>query len=370
MKYKICSKCGSKVEINSNFCPDCGGKSFSNLQTPQVVKTSKPSLTHYLLYWEYDGQFIISKSKFIAILSFLLMLILGITTNTVFAGVVAGLIFALIILVVGYIIHMLLPKPSKPKLEYNDYGLIVDLKHFLLFWQNSKTGQFVLSRTKIVSILIFVLFALLSVALAPPNILASVLFGLLFAIPAYIIGYGIHKLTNPYPTNPNKVISKPKEVPKTKEIPKTKEVPKPSTAPEILTSDSQSNYKFDMYGKKIDDLESEFSAKEKNVRKLIEKRFAPPQLTYTRFSTVVDKSSELFKNQVESSRRIIDLSSECSPKIEKELNSKIEVLETIIDKLEDLTNELILTEDKSQDDDIHELFDDMENLIKSVKDYE
>ena len=36
--------------------------------------------------------------------------------------------------------------------------------------------------------------------------------------------------------------------------------------------------------------------------------------------------------KVESSRRIIELSSECSPKIEKELDSKIEVLETIIDK--------------------------------------
>ena len=365
MDYKICNDCGCEVDINSNFCPDCGGKSFNNLQTPKVVDSSKPSFIHSLLYWDYDGYFVISKTKFTTIALFLFFLLMGIVSNNILGAVIVGSIFSILVLGIGFLIHNLLPKPSQFKLKYNDYGLVVDLKHFLLFWQNKNTGEFVLSKTKIISNLIFIVFILFdALILKSGNLVISILIGLIFETPAFLIGYGIHMLTNPNPTNPKKVISKPKEVPK------TKEVQKPKTAPKVITSENQTNSEFEIYEKQIDDLESEFSSKEANVRDLIEKRFKPPQLTYTKFITVVDKSSELFKNQVEASRTIINLSSDCSPKIEDELKSKIDVLKTIIDKLDDLTNELVLVEDKAQDDDIHELFDDMGDLIKSVKEYE
>ena len=364
MDYKICSECGSKVDINSNFCPDCGGKSFNALQTPKVANGQKPSLIHSLLYWDHGGYFVISKSKIIGISTFLVFFITFIFSGSLAGGIVISLIVALLVFLVGFCIHKLFSHPSKVKLEYSDYGVIPDLGHFLFFWQNKKTGEFVLSKTKVISNLIFVLFALFAFLwLNPPNFLAVVLFALLFEIPAFIIGYVLHKITNPNPTNP-KVVSRPKQVPK------TKEVQKPKTAPKIPTPQTQTVSGFDRYKKQIDDLESEFSAKEDNVRNLIEKRFEPPQLTYTKFTSVVDKSSELFKNQAEASRTIINLSSECSPKIENELKSKIEVLETIIAKLDALAEELVLVEDKSQDNDVHDLFDDMEDLIKSVKDYD
>ena len=49
--------------------------------------------------------------------------------------------------------------------------------------------------------------------------------------------------------------------------------------------------------------------------------------------------------------------------------SKIEVLKSIIQKIDDLSNELVLAMDSSDDHDVDNLIGDMENLIKSVKDY-
>ena len=49
---------------------------------------------------------------------------------------------------------------------------------------------------------------------------------------------------------------------------------------------------------------------------------------------------------------------------------KITIMKNITSKLDDLTNELVLTIDKSDDEDINNLFDDMSNLIKSVSDYD
>ena len=50
-------------------------------------------------------------------------------------------------------------------------------------------------------------------------------------------------------------------------------------------------------------------------------------------------------------------------------NSKIGIMESIIDKIDDLTNELILSMDSSKDGDVDNLIEDMEGLISSVKDY-
>lgn len=44
-------------------------------------------------------------------------------------------------------------------------------------------------------------------------------------------------------------------------------------------------------------------------------------------------------------------------------------MESIIDKIEDLTNELVLSMDSSDDEDADSLMADMEDLIGSVKDY-
>ena len=57
--------------------------------------------------------------------------------------------------------------------------------------------------------------------------------------------------------------------------------------------------------------------------------------------------------------------------VEKEIESKIKTLETFIDKMDDLINELViqLSSNEKDNDDINNFFDEMDDLINSVKDY-
>ena len=57
---------------------------------------------------------------------------------------------------------------------------------------------------------------------------------------------------------------------------------------------------------------------------------------------------------------------------DEELEHKIETLKSLIDQIEDLTNELVIniSSDSKSNDDVKDLIDDMENLIESVKEYE
>ena len=53
------------------------------------------------------------------------------------------------------------------------------------------------------------------------------------------------------------------------------------------------------------------------------------------------------------------------------IENKIVTLNTFIDKMEDLINELViqLSSNKDDDEDINALFNDMDDLIDSVKNY-
>ena len=56
---------------------------------------------------------------------------------------------------------------------------------------------------------------------------------------------------------------------------------------------------------------------------------------------------------------------------DEEIDNKIKTLQSFIDKMEDLINELVihLSSNKEDNDDINNLFKDMDDLIGSVKDY-
>ena len=86
---------------------------------------------------------------------------------------------------------------------------------------------------------------------------------------------------------------------------------------------------------------------------------------------MVDKSHELFYSQVDSSMNIIKLAVEDTPRISEELENKIKNMKTIIDQIEDLTNELVIniSSETQSEEDVKILLDDMENLIGSVKEY-
>ena len=124
------------------------------------------------------------------------------------------------------------------------------------------------------------------------------------------------------------------------------------------------------YGDKINKLKQDYDKKEKNVKELIEKRFSPPQITYDKFMNSVKKCNGVFNSQYESASNIIDLASQDTPKIDMELETKISAMESITKYIDDLTNELLINMNSKSNKDIEGLYEDMEDLIDSVKDYD
>lgn len=359
---KICNQCGGKVEDKSNFCPYCKSNSFR--PTGEVMVPEKGGIAgvkYKLFYWDYDGRYVLSKSKLVSISVFLVFLLTAIGSQAAAGMIALGVIFALIVLLLGFSIHKLLGHETRPEilLKYNDYGLIADLKYLLFYWQNKTNGAYAFSKTKSITVLIFLLVAVMICMFSPPNFFAIVLAGLVVAVPSFAIGSAIHKLTNPNPEGEivqKKIPNKPKP-----QIKRQK--------PKVIEKTPQNTEKYGGYKSQLEDLRNEFDSKDKNVRKLIEQRFEPPQLTYTRFIAVVDKSQELFNREYESSMNLIELADENSPRIEAELKSKVDVLKSIIQKIDDLSDELVLTMDSPDNSEVDGLIDDMEDLIKSVRDY-
>ena len=103
---------------------------------------------------------------------------------------------------------------------------------------------------------------------------------------------------------------------------------------------------------------------------MIAKRFEPPQLTYTRFITGVDKSAKLFEKHRDSAYTMISLADEYSPRIASEIEAKIDIMKAITDKMDDLSSELIVSGNVTTTEDVDNLVADMDDLIDSVRDYE
>lgn len=125
------------------------------------------------------------------------------------------------------------------------------------------------------------------------------------------------------------------------------------------------------YGKIIDDLEDEYNLKQKRATELVEKLFDPNHMAYNKFSSSIKKSNQLFANQLNVTRKMVELDSDNNELVEKEIDEKIKTLDTFIDKMDDLINELVihLSSNKDDTDDINNLFNEMDDLIHSVKDY-
>lgn len=129
---------------------------------------------------------------------------------------------------------------------------------------------------------------------------------------------------------------------------------------------------FQFYKKQFKELEEIYPQKEKNAMELIEKRFAPPQLTYNRFKRVVDDSHETFYSQLNAGYNILELSNEYSTKVEDELRNKLLVLNSIVKGLDKLSEELILNITKLEtesEDELDNLFEEFSRATGSVKAY-
>ncbi len=351
MSYKICNNCGNKVNDSANFCPKCKSTSFRN-----IYEISKPnnSLVYKLFYNYQDSYFILSKSKVAAVLVFLLFMTLVLDSPGIilFAVIMAALVY-----VIGKSVHNLLgdDNASRAVIENSNYGLIADLKHLFFYWQDKSTGEFVLSKTKTITVLVFLLFASLGAIFSLSSVFALSLFGLSIAIPTFFAGYGIHKLTTSDPV---------------KEL---MDKAQPAGAKKEVKVKPKSNiHDFDQYRTRLNELKIMYEIKEKNARRLIEERFAPPQLTYDRFIATVDNSTAMFNENAEAISSILELASKDNSKIDDEINSRMEVLESLVHKMDELIDELVLSmsETERNDEDVTSFIHNMEHLINSVKDYQ
>ncbi|MDO5859883.1 hypothetical protein [Methanobrevibacter sp.] len=361
MDYKICNSCGEKVDINANFCGNCKSTSFrSPNSVAPVAKTSQGNLIYSLFYWPYEGGYVLSKSKLGGVLIFVIMFLTAFSTPFVGGSILLAVIFAAIFFLLSYIIHKIKRNPSQVQVNNNDLGLLTDIKNLMFYWQNRNTGEFVLSKTKLITALIYLLFFCVAISAVSASLYVGFAVAAFYTAPAFLIGYAVHKLTNNNPTNKKPAKPKPevKKMPKKAEVETRQAIEKSDVIPE-----------FEAYRVKLEELKSVYAKKDARARELIEKKFSPPQITYTRFIAIVDKSSKLFKIKSEEILNILDLASEDSPRIDSEIKSKFEILNSLIDKTDDLINELVLSMD-SEDDDVDDLIVDMEDLIGSIKKYE
>lgn len=126
------------------------------------------------------------------------------------------------------------------------------------------------------------------------------------------------------------------------------------------------------YEKQIHELENLYKTKEKIAYELIEKRFSPPQITYDRFISVIDSCNVLFYDQLSSALNIIHIATENAPKVDEELEKRVDTLKSIVKKMDELTNELAINltiSSEQSSDEVKDLLDDMQKLVDSVKEY-
>ena len=125
------------------------------------------------------------------------------------------------------------------------------------------------------------------------------------------------------------------------------------------------------YDETLKKIEAEYDLKQNRAKELVNKLFDPTHMSYDKFISSITRSNQLFANQLKIAQKMVELDTESNPLVENEIESKIKTLETFIDKMEDLINELViqLSSNKNDNEDIENLFNDMDDLIHSVKDY-
>lgn len=125
------------------------------------------------------------------------------------------------------------------------------------------------------------------------------------------------------------------------------------------------------YEAKLSELENEYDIKQGKAKELVEKIFDPNHMAYERFTSSITKSNNLFSTQIDIAKKMAEMDINENPFVEKELDNKLVTLQAFIDKMEDLISELIIhmSSNKEDTNDINNLFNDMDDLIDSVKDY-
>ena len=126
------------------------------------------------------------------------------------------------------------------------------------------------------------------------------------------------------------------------------------------------------YEKEIMGLKEEFTDKRINVESLIERRFAPPQLTYDKFMSTVENAERAFDGEYNAAIDLVRYSKDYSQDMEEQIKARIRTLKILINQLDNLTRELVdnLSRDNSSDEEIKNIIEEMDRLIDSVSQYD
>lgn len=146
----------------------------------------------------------------------------------------------------------------------------------------------------------------------------------------------------------------------------------PSNNKTNLNENDNTLESLNVYKAQIEDLTNLYDIKERIVIELIEKKFPAPQITNNKFMEVINSCTRLFNNQIEILTTIIKIATTHTPKIDYEIESRINILRSIIEKVDLMTNELIVNIDDNSNEinnQVNLLLDDMEELIQSIKKY-
>lgn len=311
------------------------------------------------MYWkENDGKYVLSKTKVSSAIIFLLYPIVYFAVRyqvsfywKAWSSIIYGTKFSILVYIIGYLYHGL-KKQNKTLIDLLDIKFISILVLFISTLFNS-ISKFEIGI--ICSICIFVL----------GNVIVN-RFDFNFKDK---LSYNFKPKKELPILKKESFTEKPKNIPKNapKKIPvkkvqinKTEPLEKSKIHPSLLK-----------YKKQVDNLIIEFESKEDNARMLIEKRFEPPQLTYTKFISSVDKSCELFNNQVDAIMTMINLASEETESIDLQIEKNINVLKLLIDKLDKLSDALVVNigKSKTREKELSNFMEDMEDLIGSVESY-
>ncbi|MBE6510932.1 MAG: hypothetical protein E7Z74_06665 [Methanobrevibacter millerae] len=309
-------------------------------------------IVNLLFYWRENNRYLFSRTKFLTLAVFAVSFIFTLNDLSFFFSIIYSLSVSLIVFIAGFAVHKIVDIDA----GFYEGNLGDDIRHFLLFW-NDGYRKFRLSKTKLLTVSLVIIGLIRGIAsyfagegslIALGNILVLVV----FAIIAFVIGAVIHQLTG---HDHSRYAQKDVDVSKSTKLPKTNE----NTSPIFVD-----------YLKSADELKREFDESESKARDLINAKFEPPQITNDKFMAVVDNSRRIFDEQYSGLLNLINYSKSDSAKIEGEITSRMDNLKSITDKLNDLSDELVISMSKSKDGDIHNVLNDVETLIDSINDYD
>ena len=328
-----------------------------------MQQNNNHNLVNKLFYWKENNCYLFSRTKVLTFLVFIFTFIPLSFSFPIIFPFMFSLLFSGIVFIIGFFIHKIVVFDS----SFYDGSFLENLKHFLFYWYD-KPNNFRLSKTKIFTVIIILIGLITGLegfvtGKGGAYMVAYIFMALFFAVPICLLGVIIHTFR-----------AKLKNVNSTVAQYTYHNTVNNSGNHNTSSSKSNDNVRVHSsnhvdYVAKAKKLKNDFDEKELKTRKLIETKFSPPQITYDRFIDVVDECSKIFNEQYSIILNLCELSEDDSVKIENEIISKLKVLESITDKLDDLSSELVINMSKTNDDDINYVLEDMENLISSVNNY-